>query len=145
MQHKILIVDDEESVRFVIKEAFSRSYQVFTTAEGMDALEIIKRERPALVFLDIKMPGLSGLDVLRMVKDAGLNPVIWMLTGEEDLDVALKTLKMGASGYLTKPFEIQKIRDIVVNAITGSEQKEHHDTREDRPWRVKKKSPKKQE
>ena len=139
MQHKILIVDDEENIRFVIKEAFSNVYQVFTASEGLAALEIIKKERPTLVLLALKMPGISGLKVLSMVKEAGLSPVIWMLTGEEDLEVALKALKMGASGYLTKPFEIKKIRDIVLSVVTGSEQKEQHDTRGDRPWTVKKK------
>ena len=137
MKHKILIVDDEENVRFVIKEAFSNSYQVFTAPEGQAAVDIIKKERPTLVFLDIKMPGVSGLDVLRMVKEAGLSPVIWMLTGEEDLELALETLKLGASGYLTKPFDIKKIREIVGNAITDNEQKERHDTRGDKPWIVK--------
>ena len=139
MQHKILIVDDEEHIRFVIKEAFSRDYQVFTAAEGLAALEIIKIERPSLVFLDIKMPGISGLDVLRLVKEAGLSPVIWMFTGEEDLEVAIKTLSMGAAGYLTKPFEIKKIRDIVLNTIIGSEDKEQRGIQGDRPWHVKKK------
>ena len=140
MQHKILIVDDEENVRFVIKETFSHSYQVFTAAEGNTAIEIIKKERPTLVFLDMKMPGISGLDVLRLVKEAGLNPVIWMLTGEEDLDLALKTLKMGAAGYLTKPFEIKKIREIVLSTVSGSDMKEQHDTRGDKPWTVKRKT-----
>ena len=138
MPHKILIVDDDVNIRFVIKEAFAGAYQVFTAAEGLAAVEIIKKERPTLVFLDIKMPGPSGLDVLQLIKDAGLSPIIWMLTGEEDLEVALRTLKMGAAGYLTKPFEVQKIRDIVVNAILDNEKKEQHDTGGDKPWRVKK-------
>ena len=136
MQHKILIVDDEENVRFVLKEAFSKTYQVFTASEGLSAVEIIKKERPMLVFLDMKMPGISGLEVLRLVKEAGLTPVIWMRTGEEDLDIALKTLKLGASGYLTKPFDVKKIRDIILNTIQGAERKEHHDTQGDKPWRV---------
>jgi DNA-binding response OmpR family regulator len=140
MRHKILIVDDKENIRFVIKEAFTRDYQVFTAAEGLAAVEIIKKERPTLVFLDMKMPGISGLDVLRLVSEAGLSPVIWMLTGEEDLDTALKALKLGASGYLTKPFELKKIREIVLNVITDSDQKERHDTQGDKPWRVKKKT-----
>jgi DNA-binding NtrC family response regulator len=138
MPYKILIVDDEANIRFVIKEAFSQAYQVFTAAEGLAAMEIIKKERPILVFLDIKMPGLSGLDVLQLIKEAGLSPLVWMLTGEEDLEVALKTLKMGAAGYLTKPFEVQKIRDIVMNAVEDNEKKEQHDTRGDKPWRVQK-------
>ena len=138
MQHKILIVDDEANVRFVIKEAFSGAYQVFTAAEGQAAIEIIKKERPMLVFLDIKMPGPSGLEVLQLIKETGHSPIIWMLTGEEDLEVALKTLKMGAAGYLTKPFEVQKLREIVNNAVLDGERKAQHDTREDKPWRIKK-------
>ncbi len=138
MRYKILIVDDETNVRFVIKEALLGAYQVFTAAEGLAAMEIVKKERPMMVFLDIKMPGPSGLEVLRLIKETGLNPVIWMLTGEEDMDVAIQTLKMGAAGYLTKPFEVQKIRDIVMNAVDDSRKKEQHDTRGDRPWRVKK-------
>ena len=138
MQHKILIVDDEANVRFVIKEAFSGAYQVFTAAEGQAAIEIIKKERPMLVFLDIKMPGPSGLEVLQLIKETGHSPIIWMLTGEEDLEMALKTLKMGAAGYLTKPFEVQKLREIVNNAVLDGERKAQHDTREDKPWRIKK-------
>ncbi|MFA6434542.1 MAG: response regulator [Elusimicrobiales bacterium] len=139
MRHKILIVDDEENIRFVIKETFSQAYQVFTASEGQTAVEIIKKERPTLVFLDMKMPGISGLEVLRRIKETGFSPVIWMLTGDEDLDLALKTLKMGASGYLTKPFEIKKIREIALGVIEGSDRKAQHDTRADKPWRVKKK------
>lgn len=139
MRHKILIVDDEENIRFVVKEALSRTYQVFTAAEGVSAVDIIKAERPTLVFLDVKMPGMSGLEVLQLIKETGLTPVIWMLTGDEDLELALKTLKMGATGYLTKPFEIKKIRDIALSVVTGSDEKAHHDTHGDKPWRVKKK------
>ena len=84
------------------------------------------------------MPGISGLDVLRLVGEAGLSPVIWMFTGEEDLDIAIKTLNMGASGYLTKPFEIKKIRDIVLNTMMSRGHKEQGDTRDDKPWHVKK-------
>ncbi|MCX5792635.1 MAG: response regulator [Elusimicrobia bacterium] len=141
MQHKILIVDDEDNVRFVIKEAFSKTYQVFLASEGLSALEIIKKERPTLVFLDMKMPGISGLEVLSLIKETGLTPIIWMLTGEEDLDIALKTLKLGASGYLTKPFDIKQIRNILLNAIQGAEQKEQHDTQGDKPWQVIRKKP----
>ena len=139
MRQKILIVDDKENVRFVIKEALSNTYEVFTASEGLSAVEIIKKEHPMLVFLDMKMPGMSGLEVLQLVKETGLTPVIWMLTGEEDLDIALKTLKMGASGYLTKPFEVKKIREIILNTVASAERKEHHDTQGDKPWRVVKK------
>lgn len=139
MRYKILIVDDEENVRFVIKKALLNAYQVFTAPDGLSAVEIIKKERPLLVFLDMKMPGLDGLEVLQLVKETGLAPVIWMLTGDEDLDIALKTFKLGASGYLTKPVDVIKIREIILNTIMVAGQKAHHDTSGDKPWRVVKK------
>jgi two-component system response regulator (stage 0 sporulation protein F) len=135
MSHKILIVDDEENVRLVVKEAFSGAYQVLTAFDGVSAVELIKRERPTVVFLDIKMPGISGVEVLRLVKEAGVSSIIWMLTGEEDLETALKTLQLGAAGYLTKPFEVSKLRDIVLNEIENVSMKGKSD---DKPWRVEK-------
>ena len=138
MKHKILIVDDEENVLFVVKAALTRNYDVLTAAEGVAALELIKREKPAFVFLDIKMPGLSGLEVLALIKETGASPVVWMLTGDEDLSMAVRTLETGASGYLTKPFDIERLREVVRSALEVAEDKRQHDTSGDKPWRVKK-------
>lgn len=143
MEHKILIVDDEASIRLILKEAFAGAYEVLTASEGLAAVELIKRERPALVFLDIKMPGISGLEVLRLVRDAGSSSVVWMLTGEDDLEVALGTLKMGAAGYLTKPFDVEKVRDIARSIVDAGDRKAAHDTRDDKPWKVERKAEKK--
>jgi len=137
MAHKILVVDDEESLRLVLKHAFAGVYEVLTAAGGEAAVEIIGREKPALVFLDIRMRGISGLEVLRKVKGSNSAPVIWMLTGEDDLDTAMEALRLGADGYLTKPFDVGQVRDIAENVIAGRERKIHHDTSEDKPWKKK--------
>ena len=138
MKHKILIVDDEENILLVVKEAFTKKYEVFTASEGGAALEIIKREKPSFVFLDIKMPGMSGIEVLGQVKATGAEPVVWMLTGEEDLEVAANTLKGGASGYITKPFDIEVIRNVVLAALADLKKAAHPESSSDKPWRVKK-------
>lgn len=138
MAEKILIVDDDANVRFVLSEAFAAEYTVFTAPDGLGAVEIIKKESPALVLLDINMPGPDGVAVLKLIKETGRSPIIWMLTGVEDLDTVLKTLNMGASGYITKPFEIIKVREIVAGALPGASEKEK-DKPSDRPWRVKRK------
>ncbi|MBU2572925.1 MAG: response regulator [Elusimicrobia bacterium] len=135
--NKILIVDDEENIRFILKEAFAGEYAVFTASEGLSAVEIIKEERPAMVFLDINMPGLDGVAVLKLIKGTGQSPVIWMLTGVEDLETVLQTLNMGASGYITKPFDVGKIREIVSSTMTASERKERRNPN-DKPWQIKK-------
>lgn len=139
MKHKILIVDDEENILFVVKAAFAPAYDVFTAQDGAAALEIIRKEKPAFVFLDIKMPGISGLEVLELIKGAGAAPAVWMLTGDEDLEMAMKALNAGAKGYLTKPFDVEKLREIVLNAMEDTDRGERRGASSEKPWRVKKK------
>ena len=136
MKDKMLIVDDEKSIQEAVKTIFSEDFLVFTASEGKEAVEILKRERPILVFLDITMPGLSGLDVLALIKTTKISTTIWMLTGEEDLDIALKTIQMGATGYLTKPFKVPEIREIARGVKETCDHKRKRDTSKDKPWRI---------
>lgn len=140
MKHKILIVDDEENILLVVKAAFVSTYEVFTASAGETALEIIRREKPSFVFLDIKMPGMSGISVLERIKETGAAPVVWMLTGDEDMEMALATLKGGASGYITKPFEVDRIRSVVQNALEDLEKIRLGQGESDKPWHVGKKA-----
>ncbi|MBU2530959.1 MAG: response regulator [Elusimicrobia bacterium] len=136
MKHKILIIDDEKSIRDSVQTIFSEEFSVFTASEGKEGVEILKRERPLLVFLDITMPGLSGFDVLELIKTTQLKPIIWMLTGDDNINIALKTLQMGATGYLTKPFNVSEIREIAHSTKETYERKASHDTSADKPWRI---------
>ena len=140
MKHKILIVDDEENILLVVKAAFVSNYEVFTANAGDAALEIIKKEKPSFVFLDIKMPGMSGITVLERIKETGAKPVVWMLTGDEDMEMALATLEGGASGYITKPFEVERIRAVVLNALEDLEKGKKGQGDSDKPWHIGKKS-----
>ena len=140
MEHKILIVDDEENILLVVKAAFVSNYEVFTASAGEAALEIIRREKPSFVFLDIKMPGMSGVKVLERIKETGAAPVVWMLTGDEDMEMELATLQGGASGYITKPFEVDRIRTVVLNALEDLEKGDKERGENDKPWHVAKKS-----
>lgn len=136
MRHKLLIVDDSDNIRFSFSSAFSGDYAVLTASEGLAAVELVKTERPDLVFLDINMPGISGIETLKLIKETGVPAIIWMLTGVEDLAIVTKTLGMGASGYITKPFDVVSLRRIVVNAVAGLEGEEKPS---DKPWTVKRK------
>ena len=135
---KILIVDDEPNILFVIGQAFQDTYEVHTAAAGDKALEVMRVEKPDFVFLDIKMPGLTGMEVLARIKTTGASPVVWMLTGNDELETAIETLRQGASGYLTKPFDLAQIRMIVSTAFDVQEKKESHDSSGEKPWRIKK-------
>lgn len=138
MAHKILIVDDEESVLIVIRQALAGHCEVLTAPDGAAALELIKAEKPSFVFLDISMPGLSGLEVLELIQNLGLPPVVWMLTGDEDLEMAERTLKGGAKGYITKPFDVERLRAVVFNALLDLEKSKQTDGSNEKPWHVKK-------
>lgn len=139
MTHKILIVDDEESVLYVVKQAFAGHCEVLTAQDGEAGIEIIKKEKPSLVFLDIAMPGMSGIKVLELIKDLGLDTIVWMLTGNEDIETATCTLKGGARGYLTKPFDITRMRTVVFNTLLDLEKTKNEAMAEDKPWHVEKK------
>lgn len=140
MKHKVLIVDDDTDTRTLAGQILAGpSLQVLTAAEGQAALELIGRERPALVFLDIRMPGLSGLDVLKRMKVKGCAPVVWMLTGVEDLDTAMHALQLGAAGYLTKPFKAEQIKGIAADVVGDISGDNTCARPSDKPWRVIKK------
>ncbi|OGR78893.1 MAG: hypothetical protein A2X32_00340 [Elusimicrobia bacterium GWC2_64_44] len=136
--NKILIVDDEENVLLLVSQAFAGHCEVLTAPSGELAIEIIKRDKPVLVFLDISMPGMTGLQVLELIQELGLPPVVWMLTGDEDLEMAERTLKGGAKGYITKPFDVDRLRTVAFSALADLEKDKKGTSADDKPWRVKK-------
>ncbi len=103
---KILVVDDDERVRQYLKDLLEEAnYDVVLVPDGALALKTIETEPPDLVLLDVIMPGMGGLEVLRFLKSPqqpGFLPVI-ILTGDTDMDKRLKGLKLGADDYLSKP------------------------------------------
>ena len=115
MEQKLLIVDDEAHIRMLIgqtlEELEDEGVNFFTAENGEQALEIIQTERPQLVFLDVMMPKMNGMEGCRRVKkELGLNDVfIVLLTAKgQELD-RQKGQEVGADVYMTKPFDPEKI------------------------------------
>lgn len=115
MEQKLLIVDDEPHIRMLIgqtlEELEDEDVNFFTAENGEEALEIIQTENPQLVFLDVMMPKMNGMEVCRRVKkELGLNNVfIVLLTAKgQELD-RQKGLEVGADLYMTKPFDPEVI------------------------------------
>ncbi|MDH4099346.1 MAG: sigma-54 dependent transcriptional regulator [Nitrospirota bacterium] len=107
----VLIVDDELGIRESLKMILKHDYRVLTASSGIEALKMQERERPDAVFLDIRMPGMDGMQVLaELRKETPTTPVI-MLTATQTLETVVEAMKLGASDYLTKPFSIQEIKD----------------------------------
>ncbi|RPI99771.1 MAG: sigma-54-dependent Fis family transcriptional regulator, partial [Deltaproteobacteria bacterium] len=119
--NKILVVDDEESVRYSFQRAFGEDYTIITAESGEEALREIEKSRPALVFLDIRMPKLSGMEVLKTIK--GLHPKrpVIMMTAYSDVDTAIEAMKLGAFEYVMKPFENVEITQLIQKALESSQ------------------------
>jgi DNA-binding response OmpR family regulator len=112
MSHKVLIADDEPNILVSLEFLMRREgHQVLLARDGVEALELVRRERPALLLLDVMMPGKSGFEVCQAVRaDEALAGVkILMLTAKgRDTDVA-QGLGVGADGYMTKPFSTREL------------------------------------
>jgi len=114
-REKILVADDEESIRLLVRSILGNDYEVIEAADGQEAVEAAQSQRPALILMDILMPGKDGLQACYEVKTnlatKGIPVVI--LTGiQEELNRAL-TSDLGAAGYITKPFGPQDLLDMV--------------------------------
>jgi len=116
-QGTILVVDDEigprESLRMILKPI----YQVHTATDGQEALQIIKREKVDLVTLDLKMPGISGIDVLREIKKSQDDIEVVIITGYGTLTNAIEAIRYGAVDFISKPFNVAEIISIVSKSV----------------------------
>lgn len=109
---RILVVDDEpDIVALVVYHLAKAGYRVSSAATGPDAIALAKRERPALIVLDLMLPGLSGFDVLATLREDAetANVAVLMLTARKDEPDRIRGLELGADDYLTKPFSPQEL------------------------------------
>jgi len=101
---RLLVIDDEKEIRDVLTRFFvSKNYEVVTAESGEAGLEVIETEPVDAVLLDIKMPGMSGLETLRQIRARKPELPVIMVTGESDKEVARSAMKDGAFDYLVKP------------------------------------------
>ena len=105
VQANILVIDDDESMRIgCIQTLREQGYRVKSAENGADGLEMIEKESFDVILLDLKMPGISGLDMLKKIHEIGPNHIIIVITGHGTIDVAVETMRHGAYNFLTKPF-----------------------------------------
>jgi len=107
---KMLLVDDEERFLSTTKKLLSRKgYDVLTATSGAEALEELRVHNIHVVILDVKMPGMDGLETLKAIKRTYPLVEVIMLTGHGTIDSAVEGLKSGATDYLTKPTDVQDL------------------------------------
>ncbi|MHB8155855.1 MAG: sigma-54-dependent transcriptional regulator [Desulfocucumaceae bacterium] len=122
MIHKILIIDDEEHMCWALERAMKQEgYQVLTATRGVSGLELIKEEAPSLIILDLKMPEMDGMEVLKRAKEINPKLPVIMLTAHGTIETAIEAMKMGATDYLTKPFDLDELKLVVKQNLVMSQ------------------------
>lgn len=110
MMSRILYADDDPDLRVVVADGLSmEGYDVHTAADGVEAMEAMAQTAFDLVLLDIKMPRMDGLAVLREMRRRGLRTRVVMVTGVDDYAVAIEATKLGATDYVAKPYDMDKV------------------------------------
>ncbi len=114
MSKKILIIDDEEGIRESLKLVLSDYYDLILTDGGEQGLEVLANAKDiGVVLLDIKMRKVHGLDVLKSIKEKYPQVNVIMVTGYKSVETASEAAKLGASGYIVKPFKSQDVLEAV--------------------------------
>ncbi|HAH07388.1 MAG TPA: hypothetical protein DCM05_12860 [Elusimicrobia bacterium] len=130
MKLKILVIDDEEAIRDIIRHGFEAGYEVHAAGDGRTGIEQYKKYDPDLIFLDMNLPDMTGLEIFSVLKARGCRAVVIMLTGNEDLALAQRALDKGISQYVTKPFDLEYLRGAVQDALSK------RPGGGGRPWRI---------
>ena len=110
----LLIVDDEPAILHAFRRAFrDESLDVLTAETAADGLEQARLSRPDVVVLDVHLPDLSGLEMLRRLRELDARSPVVFISGRGDADDAIEAMKLGAYDYLLKPLELSQVRQVV--------------------------------
>ncbi len=114
---RVLVVDDERPTRLLMEKELPRAGYVVTCAEsGEGALEHMRVQEFDVILLDLKMPGIGGMEALRQMREAGTTGEVVVLTGHPDVETAIAAMKLGAYDYLTKPFKLSELEEVLRRA-----------------------------
>ncbi len=125
MKKKILALDDEKSIRFIIENTFNKDFEVITMNNGMDALYYLQSGNlPDVIICDVEMPVLNGFEFIRKIRESGFFeeiPLI-MLSGKEESADKIKCFEMGADDYVLKPFNPKELIARIKRRLESKEQ-----------------------
>jgi two-component system, sensor histidine kinase and response regulator len=120
-ERTLLVVDDDPSVRHALWITFRELYKVQLADSGAKALDVFQQAPSDVVLLDIRMPGMSGLEVLRLLKHLQPEVEVILLSAYESIDYIRQAMRLGACDYITKPYEVENLRVAVGNAMERRE------------------------
>ena len=118
--NQVLIIDDEKSIvdslSSILKE---EGFSVFSAMDGKEGLALFEHVRPKVVLLDVWMPEMDGLDVLRHMREADSDAVVIVISGHGTISTAVEAVKMGATDFLEKPLSIDKVLEVISRSLAG--------------------------
>ena len=118
MKSRILVVDDEESIREFLEIMLKKEgYEVTVAEDGLKAKDILSKKSFDMVISDMQMPNMTGIELLKHVKESYTDLVFMMITAFGTTETAVDAMKMGAYDYVTKPFKIDEVRLNIANAL----------------------------
>ncbi|MGM0438805.1 MAG: response regulator [Bacillota bacterium] len=118
----ILIIDDEKNIRFTLEKSLEKDYNIVTAVNGEDGIKKFGEQDFDVVLLDMKLPGIDGIETLKQIKEKDKTANIIIITGFGSVDSAVETMKLGAIDYLKKPFTPEEIKEVVNDVIQRKEQ-----------------------
>lgn len=114
MGNRILIVDDQFGIRILLNEVFqNEGFETYQAANGVQALSIVDENEPDLVVLDMKIPGMDGLEILKHIKEKNRAIKVIIMTAYGELDMIHEAMEQGAITHFAKPFDIDEIVEVV--------------------------------
>jgi len=124
----VLVVDDESEIRTSLRGVLNdEGLRVLEAEGGREALEIVRRERPELVLLDVWMPDIDGIELLRQLRSEPHRPQVVMISGHGNVETAVQATKLGAFDFIEKPFSIDALLQVVGRALDDRAQHSHVD------------------
>ncbi len=114
MQNSVLVVDDEKGIRFAFAKALETDGFVVQEAEtGTHALQIAKDNQIDVILLDMKLPDMTGIEVLKELKNASIDTPVIMMTAFGDIELAVEAMQLGADNFRTKPFNVMEMKECI--------------------------------
>ncbi len=114
---RILVVDDSEVIQDVLKEFLQPNYKVEAVGDAALAMAAVKQRKPDAILVDVRMPGVDGLSLLKSLRQMGVQAPIFVMTGYDSGAVAIDALQHGATCYLPKPFNLVHLEELLADAV----------------------------
>jgi len=106
---KLLIIDDDPKVSWILSEGLEGTYEIHTARDGVEGIQVASAEKPDLILLDIKMPGMDGIEVLSRLKKSDLRTEVIMLSGHGETEYVVESIRQGAAEFVNKPFDVKEV------------------------------------